>query len=456
MKLSLRKAIAAAAAFGVFVAVVGTANADDISNSVDGSIDSVAEVMPLNVGGANGATTLYVSPTNGDGKSGCNLTSSTTLGVSIASSSPGVATVSPTSLTFGSCGDVKTLTIVPVALGSTTISVTQTGNTTAGSFNLAAATFTVNVVPPPNTAPTISVDGVAAGGSYNKGSVPAATCQVTDAEDGNSSFAATLSAITGPYASDGIGSQTASCSYTDGGGLTAQASKTYSIVDPTPPGISYALNPASADGSNGWYKSNVSLTWTVTETESPNSLQTTGCVNQNVTADQLETTYSCSATSAGGSATQVDVKIKRDATAPTNVALTGGPTNGATYYIGLDTIPAAPTCSANDATSGIASCVVTGYSTAVGTHSVKATATDNAGNSADSPSIGYTVANLTLSGFFQPVDMGGVLNTVKGGSTVPMKFEVFAGSTELTATSIVQRLQDGADCLRRVGTVRRG
>ena len=203
------------------------------------------------------------------------------------------------------------------------------------------------------------------------------------------------------------------------------------------------LNPASADGSNGWYKANVSLTWTVTETESPNSLQTTGCVNQNVTADQLETTYSCSAVSAGGSATQVDVKIKRDATAPTNVALTGGPTNGATYYIGLDTIPAAPTCSANDATSGIASCVVTGYSTAVGTHSVKATATDNAGNSADSPSIGYTVANLTLSGFFQPVDMGGVLNTVKGGSTVPMKFEVFAGSTELTATSIVQSFKTG-------------
>ena len=33
--------------------------------------------------------------------------------------------------------------------------------------------------------------------------------------------------------------------------------------------------------------------------------------------------------------------------------------------------------------------------------------------------------------------MGGVFNTVKGGSTVPAKFEVFAGTKELTDTSLV-------------------
>ena len=33
--------------------------------------------------------------------------------------------------------------------------------------------------------------------------------------------------------------------------------------------------------------------------------------------------------------------------------------------------------------------------------------------------------------------MNGVWNTVRGGSTVPLKFEVFAGTTELTDTSIV-------------------
>jgi hypothetical protein len=34
---------------------------------------------------------------------------------------------------------------------------------------------------------------------------------------------------------------------------------------------------------------------------------------------------------------------------------------------------------------------------------------------------------LTLKGFYAPVDMGNsVVNTAKGGSTVPLKFEVFA------------------------------
>src|SRR4029453_12859438 len=99
--------------------------------------------------------------------------------------------------------------------------------------------------------------------------VPEATCQVTDAEDGNSSFAATLSAITGPYAADGIGSQTASCSYTDGGGLSATpASATSSIVDPSGPSITYTLDPASPTGAHGWYVGNVTVSWSVVDNES--------------------------------------------------------------------------------------------------------------------------------------------------------------------------------------------
>ena len=46
----------------------------------------------------------------------------------------------------------------------------------------------------------------------------------------------------------------------------------------------------------------------------------------------------------------------------------------------------------------------------------------------------------TLKGFYQPVDMNGVLNTVKGGSTVPLKFELFAGATELTEHGVVKSL----------------
>ena len=213
------------------------ASADDISNNLDASIDSGAEMMPLNVGGANGTTELFVTPRNGDDKNGCNLTGSTTLVLALASNDASVATVSPSSVTFTSCEDRETLTVRPVGPGLATISAAQSSNGTNGTFNLAPATFTVNVAPPANTAPAVTVSGVTGGASYGKGSVPPATCQVTDSEDGNSAFPATLSSIAGPYASDGIGNQTASCSYTDQGGLVASGSETDTIIDPSVPGI---------------------------------------------------------------------------------------------------------------------------------------------------------------------------------------------------------------------------
>jgi hypothetical protein len=50
---------------------------------------------------------------------------------------------------------------------------------------------------------------------------------------------------------------------------------------------------------------------------------------------------------------------------------------------------------------------------------------------------------VTLKGFYQPVDLG-TLNLVKGGSTVPLKFEVFAGQTELTDMAVVDTFKVGA------------
>ena len=67
------------------------------------------------------------------------------LEVSVTSSNTGVATVSPSSVEFASCDDVHALTITPVGVGSTDITIAQTLNTTSGTFDLAHATFTVNV-----------------------------------------------------------------------------------------------------------------------------------------------------------------------------------------------------------------------------------------------------------------------------------------------------------------------
>jgi hypothetical protein len=376
--------------------------ADDISNNLDPSVDAVAEVMPLTVGGANGTTDLYVRTQNDDGKNGCNLTGSTTLVVSVASSDTSVATVSPSSITFTSCGFTETLTVTPGAAGSATISVSQTSNSTDGSFNLAPATFTASVTAPPstNTAPSLSIGGVTGGVSYDKDAVPAATCDVTDLEDGNSSFAADLSVVTGTYASDGIGEQTASCSYTDAGGLTASGTVTYSIVDPSPPDIDYVLSPALPDGDNSWYKSDVTLTWSVTEDESPNSLSTIGCDDQSITADQAEATYSCSASSAGGPAGPVDVKIKRDGTKPT----ISGSASPAANISGWNNTNVDIDFTCSDNPSGIASCGPDGSLTAEGAgQSLLGTAVDNAGNSDSATvsgiNIDKTAPTVSVTGF---------------------------------------------------------
>lgn len=233
-----------------------------------------------------------------------------------------------------------------------------------------------------------------------------------------------------------------------GGKLAQGDSATYTVTvpqpapptDTTPPVITPVLNPATPDGAIGWYTSAVTLSWSVVDSESAVT-STTGCGSTTISADQLATDYTCSATSAGGTASET-VTIKRDATAPVVTLVGGGLADGGEYYFGA--VPAAPTCDATDATSGVnGSCTVSGYGTTVGTHTVSATATDLAGNPGTSTTITYKVLAWTLKGFYQPVDMG-TLNLVKGGSTVPLKFEVFAGNTELTDVAVVDTFKVGA------------
>jgi hypothetical protein len=62
----------------------------------------------------------------------------------------------------------------------------------------------------------------------------------------------------------------------------------------------------------------------------------------------------------------------------------------------------------------------------------------------------FVVGSWTTSGFYQPVDMSTtvtVWNTIKGGSTVPLKFNLFAGSVEKTNVSdIMSFYQYSMDC----------
>jgi hypothetical protein len=99
-------------------------------------------------------------------------------------------------------------------------------------------------------------------------------------------------------------------------------------------------------------------------------------------------------------------------------------------------VPPMPTCDAEDTLAGLDRDVVSGYSTTVGIHTLVATAIDQAGNRIDA-TLTDTVQPWTLRGYSHPVDMRGIYNTVKNGSTVPLKFEVVADRTDLTNTSLV-------------------
>ncbi len=196
--------------------------------------------------------------------------------------------------------------------------------------------------------------------------------------------------------------------------------------------ISQTVTVEGTAGTNGWYKSDVDVTFTADDNLS-------GLVTASRTAsstgegDAVTVESPAFVDRADNAALAVTKSYKIDKNAPAVPTFNGGPP--ASYYFGSD--PAAPTCSSSDAVSGLASCVVTGGGTTVGSHTYTATATDTAGNTSTA-TLKYTVLAWTLKGFYSPVDMGGVWNTVKGGSTVPLKFEIFKGSAELTDTAAVK------------------
>ncbi len=354
---SIRTLTALVATGTVAVAACSTASADLITNGVDDSVDSTVEVMPLSLTTGPAKTTIYVVAAEGDTDEGCNFDGpSETLTVNLASDNLAVATVSPTSLVLSACGaaGAQQVTVTPVGVGSATVTTSQAqfGNKTGGVFHFGNSTFRVNVTGIPNTPPELEVTGVEEGGKYVRGELTRPECVVTDVEDfptppHTKTWPAPMTEIDGPYKVDNIGTRRANCSYVDGSGAQAVASKAWSIVDETAPVISRVLTP-TPDGS-GWFREDVALGWTVTEAQSPSSLTVKGCENQRVTSDTPLSTFSCEATSAGGSNSNT-VNIRRDATAP-SVSPASTLAGGGTLVNGWYTSPVDVTFTASDATS---------------------------------------------------------------------------------------------------------
>lgn len=233
------------------------------------------------------------------------------------------------------------------------------------------------------TPPVITFAGNA--GTYTIGDQIQISCTAEDAASGIAS--ADCPSVEAPATDYAEGEHTLNATATDAAGNTATASTTFEVIlDHTPPVIEPVITGTA--GANGWYVSPVTVGWSVTDPESAIASET-GCADVTVDHDTPGATFTCTASSAGGEAS-ASATVAVDLTPP-DVAFTGNAgTYGVADLVQID-------CAASDATSGIdagaTSCPgvsSAGWELGTGSHTLNATATDLAGNTA-SASTSFTV-----------------------------------------------------------------
>jgi subtilisin family serine protease len=197
------------------------------------------------------------------------------------------------------------------------------------------------------------------------------------------------------------------------------------VLDGTPPVITPVISPAAPDGAGGWYRVPVAVSWTVTDPESP-VVDPLGC-GTIALGDGVDA-ISCTATSAGGT-TSVAVTLKRDASLPA-APLIGG-ISPKSYLPAALPAASAIGCVSADPTSGVAACSIAGYSTAAGTHTLTATATNGAGLAATS-TLSYTVARPVAIARLALAQGLTLRKLVKTG--LPLTVNVATAPTKLVAT----------------------
>ena len=308
-------------------------------------------------------------------------------------------------------------------LGATTVTCSATdahGNTGTAQFSVTVQDTT----PPAVDAPTSTVVAEATGPD---GAAVHYTVTATDLVDGAVTPVCTPASGT-VFA---LGDTQVDCTATDAHGNVATASFAVAVQDTTAPDISVP-GPVTAEATG---PAGAAVGYTVTATDLVDGAVTADCTPVSGSTFALgDTTVTCSAADAHGNSGQKQFHVIVQDTTPPAITWASGPADGATYPYG--TVPAA-SCTASDVVSGSVPCSVSNDGSGTGAHAATATATDAAGNTGTSVRH-YTVAPWTTAGFYQPVDMSGVMNTVKAGATVPLKFEVFAGSTEKTTTDAVK------------------
>ncbi len=199
---------------------------------------------------------------------------------------------------------------------------------------------------------------------------------------------------------------------TNPGGVSFTLNEGFRYADFTPPVVTYQI--AGTPGQNGWYTSDVTVSWTYEDPES--TVDVIWCMNPYTHTTEDAQWAICNVTSEGGP-TIGEVEVKKD-TVPPVIAL--APAYPETYAQGQQ-IPIALYCS--DETSGVppVNCTMnqTGPNldtSSVGTFVLSATAVDMAGHTTTT-SVNYTVKMVT-------------------GLTVPVATGVYGGASALLRATL--------------------
>ncbi len=296
-------------------------------------------------------------------------------------------------------------------------------NVTAIAANLEQS-FAIRAINTDTTAPTIAGSRAPAVNHFgwNNSSVVAHF----DCADADSGIAGCPSDYT--FVNEGAGQ-----SYTgvaiDNAGNTATATIENVNIDLTAPTIGGALTTSA--NANGWFNGPVTIHWTCNDIGTVQSGIASCPADDTITTDGAGQSRGGTTTDQAGNSASYGVSgINIDSVAPT-ITL-DGISNGGIYTLGE--VPTAM-CAAVDTLSGLdGACsmnVTGGSANGVGTFSFTATATDKAGNTA-SVSGSYRVI-YRFDSFQQPINdtnhpqvcgAGCVTSIFKGGSTVPVKFQL--------------------------------
>jgi hypothetical protein len=169
------------------------------------------------------------------------------------------------------------------------------------------------------------------------------------------------------------------------------------VDDPTPPVVTF--NIVGTKGANGWYTSNVTVSWSFSDPESGiMSSSPPGCNATTLVNDTQGAPISCSATNLAGVTSTVSLTIRIDKTAP---AVTSASPDRAPDSAGWYTRPVRVAFGGVDGTSGVEACSVMTYGGPdAGGASVSGNCHDRAGNQSGQMSfaLNYDATAPGLSG----------------------------------------------------------